>query len=253
MTAISNTLFIGKVLNYYDSALSTNTIASEHLVKRKTPEGSVFYTFNQTAGRGQYGNTWQSEPMQNIAVSIVLNPSFLSPKEQFHLNKSVALAIYDTLSHYILRGVSIKWANDIFINDKKACGVLIQNAISGLSIQSSIIGIGINVNQKAFTNLPYATSLSLEKKSDLELFDILEKLCQCLEKRYLQLKSRQFDKIHTEYLSKMFRYGEEALFQYPNGEYIMGKIVDVDDSGKLVIESKKGLEFFDIKEIKFVL
>lgn len=253
MTAISNTLFIGKVLNYYESAHSTNSLAAELLSQGKVTEGTICYTFNQTAGRGQYGNAWQCEPFQNIAVSIILSPTFLNAREQFYLNKSIALAIHDTISHYILRGVSIKWANDIYINDKKVCGVLIQNALSGNSLQSSIVGIGINVNQKSFDNLPHATSLSLEKKTDLDLYDVVEKLCQCLEKRYLSLKSRQFDKIHAEYMSKMFRYGEEALYQYPNGSYFMGKIIDVNESGKLAIETKKGLEEFDIKEVKFMI
>ena len=253
MTAISNTLFIGKVLKHYEAAASTNALAADLMNNEKINEGAVLYTFNQTAGRGQYGNKWQCEPFKNIAVSIILTPTFLNPREQFYLNQSMALGIHDAITAYLPNGLTIKWANDIYIHDKKICGTLIQNALSGNSIQSSIIGIGINVNQKAFNDLPNATSLCIERNEIFPLFDIVEKLCQCIERRYLQLKSRQFGKIHDEYLSKLYRFGEDAFYQYLDGSYFSGKIVGVNEAGKLEIESKKGLEEFDIKEVKFVI
>ena len=253
MTAIKNTLFVGKVLNYYESAGSTNAIAADLINNEHFTEGVVVCTFNQTAGRGQYGNRWNSEPNKNIALTVVLNPSFLNPREQFHLNKAIALAVHDTISHFTEGYVSVKWPNDIYIHDKKMCGILIQNALTGTHIQSCIVGIGINANQMNFNDLPNATSLAIETGKEFDLWLVVEKLCQCIEQRYLQLKTRQFDKIHSEYLSKMYRWGQDALYQYPNGTYFQGKIVDVSDSGKLLIESKKGLEEFDIKEVKFIV
>ena len=275
MIAIKNTLFVGKVLKYFESASSTNALAAEWLqngqneivtASKAWQEGVVFFTFHQTAGRGQYGNKWKSEPHQNIAISIVLTPSFLNPREQFHLNKAISLAIYDIVSQFVsanealsLRGtkqtgvVSIKWANDIYIKDKKVAGILIQNSLSGANIQSSIIGIGLNVNQLHFPNLPHATSLKIETGKDFHLMEIIEKVCQSIEHRYLQLKTRNFNKIHDEYISKLYRWGEDALYQYPDGTYFQGKIVGVNEAGKLCIESKKGIENFDIKEVKFVI
>ena len=275
MIAIKNTLFVGKVLKYFESASSTNALAAEWLqngqneivtASKAWQEGVVFFTFHQTAGRGQYGNKWKSEPHQNIAISIVLTPSFLNPREQFHLNKAISLAIYDIVSQFVsanealsLRGtkqtgvVSIKWANDIYIKDKKVAGILIQNSLSGANIQSSIIGIGLNVNQLHFPNLPHATSLKIETGKDFDLMEIIEKVCQSIEHRYLQLKTRNFNKIHDEYISKLYRWGEDALYQYPDGTYFQGKIVGVNEAGKLCIESKKGIENFDIKEVKFVI
>ena len=279
MIAIKNTLFVGKVLKYFESASSTNALAADWLqnghndaltivtASRAWQEGVVFFTFHQTAGRGQYGNKWESEPHQNIAISIVLKPTFLNPREQFHLNKAISLAVYDIIAQFVIArhgalslggtkqagGVSIKWANDIYVNDKKIAGILIQNSLSGANIQSSIIGIGLNINQLHFHNLPHATSLKIETGKDFDLMEIVEKICQSIEHRYLQLKTRNFNKIHDEYISKLFRWGEDALYQYPDGAYFQGKIVGVNEVGKLCIESKKGIEDFDIKEVKFII
>ncbi len=271
MNAITNTLFIGKVLNYLESALSTNALAAEWLQQQQQKhshtyysqrtlhgEGTVFLTFDQTAGRGQYGNRWESEAGQNIAFSVILNPAFLKVHEQFHLNKVISLAVRDTIQSFC-NNVSIKWANDIYINDKKVCGILIQNSLSGHHIQHSIVGIGLNIHQKQFNNLPNATSLSIETGKTYELLDIVGLLCQYIEQRYLQLKSRQFDKIHEEYIRHLYRFEEDAFFQrmyigqeIQEGDFFQGKITGVNECGKLIVETTKGIELFDIKEIKFI-
>ena len=256
MNGINNTLFIGKVLHFLEETTSTNTVALEMLAKGGSnaffTEGGVIFTFNQTAGRGQYGNRWDSEKGENIAMSIILKPHFLQARQQFHLNKAIALAVHDVFTVYT-EGVSVKWANDIFIKNKKVAGILIQNTLSGTRIESSVIGIGINVNQTNFKELPNATSLKLETHKMFDLFKIVEHICQSLEKRYLQLKSGHFEKLDAEYLSKLYRFNEIALFQYPNGAYFQGKIVGISEVGKLVVETKLGLENFDIQGIKFVL
>ena len=272
MNCIRNTLFIGKVLNYIEQLPSTNSFVLDQLSKNDAPvenlsdrtfmgEGYVAYTFNQTAGRGQYGNRWESEAGKNIAMSILLKPRFLEARQQFHLNKAISLAVHDVFSvyndgtsrNYREGGVSVKWANDIFIGDKKICGILIQNNLLGSRIEASVVGIGINAHQMNFQNLPHASSLKLETGKTFELFDIVEAICQAIEKRYWQLKSGHFDALGTEYLSKLYRFGQDAIYQYPEGAYFQGKIVDISETGKLCLETKLGLENFDIKEIKFVL
>lgn len=263
LDSIRNTLFIGKVLNYIEQLPSTNSFVLEHLSKADLPldnpsdktfigEGYVAYTFHQTAGRGQYGNRWESEAGKNIAMSILLKPRFLEARQQFHLNKAISLAVHDVFSVYT-EGVSVKWANDIFIGDKKNCGILIQNNLSGTRIEASVIGIGINVNQVNFQDLPHASSLKLETGKTFDLFNIVEAICQAVEKRYWQLKSGNFNQLGDEYLSKLYRYGQDALYQYPEGAFFKGKIVDISETGKLCLETKLGLENFGIKEIKFVL
>jgi BirA family transcriptional regulator, biotin operon repressor / biotin---[acetyl-CoA-carboxylase] ligase len=252
---ITSSLFLGKIWQHFEELPSTNDfLANSDLYT----EGSLVTTFNQTAGRGQFGNRWLAEPNQNLAYSMRLNPTFLQANEQFHLNKIVALAIHDFMdvetSNFKLQTFnSIKWANDIYINDKKVCGVLIQNSLSGSRLQSSIIGIGVNINQLIFPKELNATSLRAETRQSFDLFSMIEKLTKCLEIRYLQLKSASnFDKIHDEYLSKMYRFGVDAIFRRAIDDSVfMGKIVGVSATGQLEIMSNRGIETFEIKEVKF--
>jgi BirA family transcriptional regulator, biotin operon repressor / biotin---[acetyl-CoA-carboxylase] ligase len=280
---INNTLFLGKVWQHFDELPSTNDFLSNSGentdLSRFNREGAVVTTFNQTAGRGQMGNRWLAEPNQNLAYSIRLHPTFLQANEQFHLNKVVALAVHDlidakisnfkfqipsdapsnfklqtsnyTPSNFKLQ--TIKWANDIYINDKKVCGILIQNSLSGSRLQSTIIGIGININQTIFPKELNATSLCLETGQMFDLLPFVAELTQCIEHRYLQLKSsRDFTKIHEEYLSKMYRFGVDAIFRRAIDDSVfMGKIVGVSAMGQLEIMSNRGIEVFDIKEVKF--
>lgn len=225
----------------------------------KNTEGYVVTTFNQTAGRGQMGNRWLSEPNQNLAFSIRLQPTFLQAHEQFQLNKAVALAVHDVIENQLLRhklshkNGAIKWANDMFIGDKKVCGILIQNSLSGSFLQSSVVGIGLNINQLEFSKDLNATSLRLETGQLFDLFEMIEHLTKSIEHRYLQLKSTaNFSKIHDEYLSKMYRFGEDAIFRRAvDNSVFMGKIVGVSPIGQLEIMSNRGIELFAIKEVKF--
>ncbi len=277
---IPNSLFLGKIWQHFDELPSTNDFLTN---SDFYTEGSLVTTFNQTAGRGQMGNRWLAEPNQNLAYSIRLNPTFLQANEQFHLNKIVALAVHDFIekeisnfkfqipkaaasltsnfkNHCEARSnqtsnliTSVKWANDIYINDKKICGILIQNSLLGSRLQSSIIGIGVNINQIIFPKDLNATSLSLETGQLFDLMSIVEKLTQCLEFRYLQLKSATyFNEIHEEYLSKMYRFGVDAIYRRAIDDSVfMGKIVGVSASGQLEIMSNRGIETFEIKEVKF--
>jgi BirA family transcriptional regulator, biotin operon repressor / biotin---[acetyl-CoA-carboxylase] ligase len=282
---INNTLFLGKVWQHFDELPSTNDFLSNSVINT---EGVVVSTFNQTAGRGQMGNRWLAEPNQNLAYSIRLHPNFLQATEQFHLNKIVVLAVHDFIENQIsnfkfqisndstvqtsnFKGqtsnelpsnfklqtsnsiTSIKWANDIYINDKKVCGILIQNSLSGSRLQSTIIGIGININQTIFPKELNATSLSLETGQTFDLLPFVPQLTQCLEHRYLQLKSsKDFKKIHEEYLSKMYRFGVDAIYRRAVDDSVfMGKIIGVSAMGQLEIMSNRGIEVFDIKEVKF--
>ena len=279
-TVIPSTLFLGKVWQHFDELPSTNDFLAN---LPQNTEGVVVTTFNQTAGRGQMGNRWLAEPYQNLAYSIRLQPSFLQANEQFHLNKVVALAVHDFIdaemsnkeisdfkfqissettlqtsnerpSNVKLQRLnSIKWANDIYIGDKKVCGILIQNSLSGSRLQAAIIGIGININQLEFPKDINATSLRLETGQLFDLMPCVEKLTQHLEFRYLQLKSAiNFNKIHEEYLSKMYRFGVDAIYRRIKDDTVfMGKIVGVSPTGQLEIMSDSGIELFDIKEVKF--
>ena len=248
-----NTLFVGQNFEEYEMLASTNAHAQQLVSKSKPSEGTVISAQKQTAGRGQIGSQWESEPDKNINLSILLYPTFLPVQQQFQLNQAVSLGLRDFVAKYVQKSVKIKWSNDIYVNDNKICGILIQNALKGVQIQSSIIGIGINVNQTAFlSNPPNPTSFKLEMQRDFDLSEMKKTLCECIEPRYFQLKNGRHDELYLEYLSHLYRYQENVLFQRPNGEAFMGMITGISDIGKLQIQIGRRMEEFGIKEVKFV-
>lgn len=251
---IKNTLFVGKVLLGFEELASTNGYAAELLAKSRPIKGTVISTFRQTAGRGQIGSHWESEPDKNIALSIILYPVFLLPLHQFYLNMAVSIAIRDVIAKYTEKSVKIKWPNDIYVETRKISGILIQNSLAANILQASIIGVGINVNQTIFSeNAPNATSLALETENTFSLYDILEDLCQQVEQRYLTLKnSTNNDQLRTLYLSHLYRFGEAASYQKVDGTLFTGTITGISESGKLIVENNGISEAFDVKAIRFL-
>ena len=248
-----NTLFIGKVFLHFQSLESTNQYALDLISKSKPIEGTVISTFNQTKGRGQIGSNWESSVDKNITISLILYPTFVAIQQQFILNQIISLAVKDWLLNHTSKVVKVKWPNDIYINDKKIAGILIQNSISGKKIGSTVIGMGININQESFPkDLPNATSLHIETNQSFDLNNLIEELCFYLEVRYLQLKQNQLQKINQDYLRSLYKYQEVASFErIETGEIFTGMIQGISSYGKLQIEHNKGLEEFDLKEITF--
>lgn len=254
MHTIENTIFVGKVLMHFESLDSTNTYAAEWASKNKPIDGTVISTYNQYKGRGQIGNTWVSEPNKNIAVSLILHPHFLLARDQFQLNQAISLAVYDLISTYIQTPVYIKWPNDIYIEKRKTAGILIQSSLSGAYIQNTVVGIGVNVNQLTFPeHLPNPTSLAIETQGAFSLDEIRDELCRKVEYRYLQLKEGKIGDIQKEYLSRLFRFGNPTNFLRKDDSSFIGEIRGVEESGKLIIQTNKGRETFDIKEVRIVL
>jgi BirA family biotin operon repressor/biotin-[acetyl-CoA-carboxylase] ligase len=246
----ANTLFVGKNLIYVPECHSTNTLASELCQKTTVAEGTTVVTDNQTKGRGQRGNTWFSEPNKNLTFSIILRPTFLKPVDQFNLTIAVSLSIHDFLSQLIQgNNVRIKWPNDILINDKKVCGMLIENSIAGATLQQSIVGIGLNVNQLNF-DVDTATSMNSVSGRDFNLSDSLHLLLHCIEKRYLQLRNEKSDVLKREYLQALYRRGELHSFIDSHGSF-EGVIEGISAEGRLVISSNGIIKMYTLKEISF--
>ncbi|MBK7870858.1 MAG: biotin--[acetyl-CoA-carboxylase] ligase [Saprospiraceae bacterium] len=249
-----NTLFIGKVLLDFPELESTNLYALELLTKSKPIEGTVISTFQQTQGRGQIGSSWESEPHKNLSLSVILHPVFLPLHESFALNLAISLAVRDFIAKNVEKTTKVKWPNDIYVGNRKICGILIQNSIGNGLLQSSVVGIGVNVNQTSFsTNAPNATSLTLETARTFPLYDLIDDLCLFVEQRYLNLKkTTSFESLRQEYLQHLYRYGEESSFRRADGSVFQGSINDIMPSGKLLINSAFGEETFSIKEISFL-
>lgn len=256
------TLFIGHEIIEVQLLESTNSYLSILVNERQVQEGLIVSAKEQTAGRGQRGTLWESEPYQNLILSIALYPSFLQLKEQFLLNKIIALAVADFITDCLMQTpsfiekheVKIKWPNDIYVNDKKIAGILIENSVRNNKIGSSIVGIGINVNQTVFRNtVANPISLKIIKNESLDLKDCIEKLCSFIEVRYLQLKAFNFSRIDCDYEKKLFRFNQWNNFKNNEGNLFNAKIVGISKEGKLILEKKNGdTKEYGFKEFSFV-
>ena len=215
---MKNTIFIGKVYHRFDELPSTNDWAVELIAKSKPPEGTVIRADSQSAGRGQFGSRWDSAAGKNLTLSIVLYPTWLETSAQFYLSMALALALRDAVGHFNSSsegsGVGLKWPNDLYLGTRKAAGILIQNSLSGQFLQSSVVGIGLNVNQLEFDPaLPNPTSPALYFGRSFDLDEVADRLFECVEKRYLQLKSGRRAAIKKEYEQSLFRLGTPAQFR----------------------------------------
>lgn len=245
----TNTEFIGKNIIYLPKCHSTNDIASELMKKNSLPEGSVVITDHQLSGRGQRGNQWLTEAGQNLTFSIVLRPDFLNIADNFYLNIFVSLAISDYLGTILGNSVKIKWPNDIYYQNSKICGILIENFLKSHFISQTITGIGLNINQNNFS-ISNATSLHQITHQIFNLEQALAHLLEFLEIRYFQLKQMQLNQLKEEYHQKLYWLGEEHIFRGTNE--FKGVITGIEDTGRLVINTQKEKKTFDLKEVEFV-
>ncbi len=246
----ANTLFIGQNQVFVPQCHSTNTLLAELVKNQDLMEGTVVITNNQTAGRGQRGNTWQAEPGKNLTFSLLLKPSFLLAKDQFYLTVVVSLAIRELLTSELQTPVKIKWPNDILVGDKKICGILIENTVGGDKLQQSIIGIGLNVNQDNFS-IDKPTSMKLITDREFDLASVLNSLLVKLESNYLQLKEGNYHALRSEYLSHLYWINEERIFSSKGREF-KGTITGVDEHGRLSISHSEKTVAFDLKDITFL-
>lgn len=216
-------------------------------------EGTVIITDNQTAGRGQRGNSWEANAGENLTFSLILKPNFLKASDQFQLNVAISLGVLDFLSEFIDGDLSVKWSNDIYFEDKKMGGILIENSLQGYQIGHSIIGVGLNINQTEFGILR-ATSLRNITQNPLkyDLSEMLKKLVENLEINYLKIKNNEYEFLKTKYLTNLFRF-QKYYYYKSNEQQFLGKIVGIDETGKLGIETDGNVNYFDFKEVQFVI
>lgn len=244
-----DTLFTGKVVKRFAETTSTNELAAKALKGGKVIEGSVFFADKQTAGKGQRGKVWESSAGQNILASYVFYPHFLRTDEQFNLVKAISLAVKDLLDKYLIDKATIKWPNDIYINDSKIAGILVESTMKGNSMSSSIIGIGLNVNQRKFNDLINATSVVLETGKGCNVDMFLNELSWHLEKRYLQLKQNK-NSANKEYEVSMYRLNKISTYWIDNKKVEL-TLVGVDDLGRLLLKDKHGNQSaFAMHEVK---
>ena len=236
-----------------ETVTSTNDFAKE-LLANNLPQAdiTIIEATEQTKGRGQKGNCWESNAGENLTLSYIIKPHFLQPTQQFYLSMAISLAIKDCLDQFI-PNVSIKWPNDIYVNDRKICGILIENSLMGNEIQWSIIGIGLNINQKTFSEwIPNPTSLSIEMGNIFATNDIKNILTQSIENSYYRLYNNELNDIHKEYNSHL--YLKNIIATYKDAEGIFkGEIIEADEFGMLQIRRNNvNSQSYAFKEIEYL-
>lgn len=248
------TLFTGRSLIRLETTVSTNIYANELLANSEPSEGTAIMAEYQQHGKGQRGTNWISEFGSNLLVTFIFYPRFVKPQEQFGLSVFSSLAVADTIASFGAKNVSVKWPNDVYIGDSKVAGILIENNIRGNQVLSSLIGIGINVNQQEFPVFTVkATSLYVATGNLSDKSEVYESLSNNLEKYYLKLKKGEFKKLKNKYEEKLFKKDEFHNYE-SDGKIFSGKITGVDDEGLLnIIDEQNNKLAFDFKEIKFAV
>lgn len=248
-----SSLIVGQKIVALQQVDSTNNYLKLQLAKcEPLPEGTVILAEEQYAGRGQAGNTWHSQTGKNLTFSILLYPVFIKPDSQFSLNIAVSLAINDVLLPIVGSGAKIKWPNDIFYGDKKLGGVLIENSLQGSQLKSSVIGIGINVNQTSFPeSVSNVSSIKEILHQDYDLNVLLQQLCKAIDRRYFELKNNPGTQF-TEYLDILFRFNEDHPFII-DGRQQLARIVGIDERGQLELDINGSVRSFNLKEVSFVI
>lgn len=246
----SNTLFTGKQIIYLPSCPSTNQFTADLLAEKKLPEGAVIVTDHQTAGRGQRGNSWESEAGANLTFSLILEPRFMLAHRQFYLNMVISLALFELLIDYGLNDLKIKWPNDLFWKNKKIAGILIENTVGkGQYLTHSIIGIGLNVNQLSF-GISKAVSLANIMAEKYQLSEVLDRLLSLVEKHYLLLKNDAVAQLNSAYIHNL--YWLEEWHTFKSGQVFNGVITGIDNNGRLKVKTETMVKYFDSKEIEFI-
>lgn len=234
--------------------ISSTTSTNDEARDAKYRHGDIVWAEYQTAGRGQRGHTWISPQGENLTFSLVLEPHFLPVGEQFLLSETVALALTDTFAAYGI-DTRIKWTNDIYADDRKLVGILIEHNYSGGTLSRTIAGMGINVNQTRFDPaLPNPVSMAVATGRTFDRQQVLETFHARCTDRYEQLERGHKAEIQYQYRERMYRLGERHPYRLPDGTQLEAAIEGVRPSGELLLRRSDGtLGEYRFKEVEFVL
>jgi len=238
-----------------ESLASTNSFAEQQLAEGKIHKPCCIMATCQSAGKGQGVNSWVSEAGKNLTFSIVGFPEFMLAEKQFYLNKAVALSVAGFVSELVPdKSITIKWPNDIYIEDNKTAGILIQTAIQKDRMKYAIIGIGINVNQEQFPEyLPNPTSIIQHTKTKTDLDGAIRRFLEIYQARYEMLMNKRIAETDRDYLRALYRFGQRSVFEY-EGKRIQASICGVNEYGWLQLSMDDGKMLCgDMNKIKMVI
>lgn len=218
---------------------STNNHLRRLLDKEQLPEGSLVVTDFQTAGKGQVGNSWESEAGMNLMFSILLYPDFIPANRQFLISQIASLSVKETLDAYT-DFIQVKWPNDIYWKDRKICGMLIENDLSGQLLYCSIIGIGLNLNQSLFrSNAPNPISLTQITGKRYDREEVLNRFLRIFFQYYCLLLQEKEEEVRTAYMQAL--YHGEGYHRYRDGQgQFEAHIQAIEPTGHLILQLRDG-------------
>ncbi len=232
---------------------STNSFLRQLSAEEGIEDYTVVSAELQTNGRGQMGTKWSTQESKNLTFSVYKDVSFLKVEQSFYISIVVCLSIFKVLEKHLIKNLTIKWPNDILSDNKKLAGILIENVIKINQLQDSIIGIGLNVNQTEFKDLPKASSLRLVGGKVFDLEEILQEIIRQIKIYFILLENGQMDHLKSEYESYLFRKGKPSSFRDIDGKLFAGIILGISNSGNLKIQVEDAIvKEFNLKEISLL-
>lgn len=232
---------------------STNSYLKKLVRETSVADRTVVVAKQQLKGRGQMGNGWHSEMGKSLTFSMFKRFENLLPENQFMISMVVSIAIADVLKGLHIPNLAIKWPNDILSGNKKIGGILIENVLEGSFIKYAVIGIGINVNESSFPNLPQASSLKLQTGITFQGDEVLDSLLQGIYENLENLGAQEFSTIKFEYEKRLYKKDKISVFENYDGNLFNGIIRGISDAGELFVEPEKGpIQKFDLKQLRMI-
>ena len=237
---------------HHEQVGSTNVFLQEMPEQERI--SCVVFSDAQTTGKGMGSNSWESAPGLNLTFSMGVDMSFLPAADQFLLSQAVPLGMLDVLDGMLPVRAFVKWPNYLVVKDGKLAGILINSTIHGQMMGTSVIGIGLNVNQMQFKDWPtHPVSLQMILGREVELEPLLHQLVDAVDHRVEMLRTQEgVALIRKEYLERLYRYHIWANYEV-NGQKANRYVNGIDPFGRLETMDESGFQHvYDIKEIKFV-
>lgn len=249
-TLTLGTRLIGRSVIELNTVGSTNNYAAEALRRSELQHGTVILAHEQTDGHGQRDRSWISARGLDLTFSIVLLPEGLNASDQWLLGQLSALAVHDAVRELQPAEVKVKWPNDVLVGLRKVAGILIRNEVAGARITSSIIGIGVNVNNADLEADLHATSLRLVTGQLLSRMEVLERICRAFEQRWIGWVERK--EVPTDDYANALWARNRWVDVVLDGRTVKGRPLDVDADGRLILETENGLtQAYGLERLRF--
>ena len=236
-----------------DAIDSTNSYLKKIILEKDISDYTIVTANFQTEGKGQLGYMWESEDSKNLLCSIYKKDLGIKVEDQFVISMLASLSIIRTLEKINLPKLSIKWPNDIMSDNKKICGILIENIVKQNSIKESVIGIGLNVNQDTFKNLPNATSIKKIKGVAFNIDELLNDLANNIKKQFIDFNQSKIDLVFRQYEDVLYRINIPSTFKNSEGDVFTGFIKGISSLGRLKVLLEDNLtKSYTVKDISLL-